>query len=351
MAINNNQPADAADLLLEHASDGQHGFVLTNKSGGNLAAGAVVVFNPLYDSAFTSCSRSGQPNVLGVLSEAINNDATGHVKTQGIGTVLVQGNVTRGNWLIASATAGRAADSGTTQRPAFGAIGIAMTAYADGGAGTVTAMIDVQAYTSTSALQQLSTVTPGNGTASVTVSHTIDSGADLLLVLVSSKLGGSSGLPSSITFDGTALTLAVNVASNSGGAYFGCTIAYLRTPTVKTANVVVTAPASSLLRVTCLNFVGSLASPLRTGVEQWGNTTSSSLTPTSSAGDIVIDVITLDVTSAWTQGASQTIKNQYTSASPQHIVSTKPGSAGTTTMSWSGSSSYFKHASNAIAGS
>lgn len=112
---------------------------LTNKSGGILSAGAVVVPYASADNSFTTTTTAGA-TVLGVLMENnIADSSSGRVAINGVVTVNVQGNVTRGNYLAASSTAGRAADIGAAQTS--GAFAVALTGYAGGAAGTVTAML------------------------------------------------------------------------------------------------------------------------------------------------------------------------------------------------------------------
>lgn len=118
---------------------------MTNKSGTDQVAGTVVINDYTNNTAFTTTTTEGDRRVLGVLSEDITNNATGSVGVGGkIQTVRVTGNVLRGQWLIASSTAGRAKASGYTRPP--GAIGMAMTEYTGGSTGTVTALIAVDLY-------------------------------------------------------------------------------------------------------------------------------------------------------------------------------------------------------------
>lgn len=115
---------------------------LTNKSGGDLTTGAVVILDGANDDAFTTTDVIGDRRVLGVLWEAIDSNAAGKVICgRRRGTVLVQGNVTRGHWLRTSATAGRAEDAGTS-KPLSGAVGYATTEYTGGASGSVSAIID-----------------------------------------------------------------------------------------------------------------------------------------------------------------------------------------------------------------
>jgi hypothetical protein len=109
--------------------------ILTNKSGGDLTAGSVVIKSPTA-SAFTTTTTIAN-KVIGVLGETIANNLPGAVYQVGLVTVLVQGNVAVGDQLCASATAGRAQTSADGQ----GVFALAMTAYAGGGAGSVTALV------------------------------------------------------------------------------------------------------------------------------------------------------------------------------------------------------------------
>jgi hypothetical protein len=113
---------------------------LTNKSGATRSIGDVVIQDTSSDSAYTTTTTEGAM-VIGVVNESTANNAVGKVKQFGVMTVNVQGNVSRGNYLIASTTAGRA--KGTTD-PA-NAFGVALTQYTGGAAGSVTALVIVKA--------------------------------------------------------------------------------------------------------------------------------------------------------------------------------------------------------------
>jgi hypothetical protein len=112
---------------------------LTNKSGAQLTAGAVVVADSANDNAFTTTTTEENPAVIGVVAETIDNEAAGRVATAGIVTVNVQGNVARGDYLGTSSTEGRAKSAGVAK--GAGTFAIALTAYAGGGAGTVQALV------------------------------------------------------------------------------------------------------------------------------------------------------------------------------------------------------------------
>ena len=77
--------------------------------------------------------------------------------------------------------------------------------------------------------------TPSTGGTSLTFSHTVDSGTDVLLVSVC--LGGSTPVVSGVTFDGVALTQKADASAGDGQKRVDWW--YLLSPTVTTANVVV----------------------------------------------------------------------------------------------------------------
>ena len=112
------------------------GAVLTNKSGAERSAGEVVIQDTGNDSAFTTTTTEADEKVIGVVVETIANDASGLVQRAGACTVNVDGATARGNWLVASTTAGKATPKATFQQGTFA---VALTASA--GAGTVTALL------------------------------------------------------------------------------------------------------------------------------------------------------------------------------------------------------------------
>jgi hypothetical protein len=117
---------------------------LTNKSGSNLTAGAVIIFDGSNDNAFTTTTTELDRRVLGVITEDIDNEATGNVLVAGIASVQVLGTVARMEALITSTTAGKAKGSGNYSMSP-GCIGFALEAGTDT---TITAMIAVRHVTS-----------------------------------------------------------------------------------------------------------------------------------------------------------------------------------------------------------
>jgi hypothetical protein len=337
MTIANDSDAVADDLLLEHDSSGHHGSDLTNKSGGDLLAGAVVVYDTSNDNAFTTGAIDYHPGVCGVLAADIDNNASGKVVREGRHKVLVQGNVTRGNWLIASNTSGRAEDSGLKKRPEFGAVGVALTEYSGGGAGDVQADVDIRPYSTVYALMEVGTATPGTaGSTSVTFSHTVPAGTELFIIRYGSNHNAD---PTGITWNGTGLTK--KITKNVSGSC--CGIYYLESPASGTHDIVVNIGGGTSVSAIANNYIGKAATAMRTALS--GTTPNTGLAVTSAVGDIVIDIVRNS--SALTPGADQTSatvgSNTYSSS--------ESGDAGTTTMNWSGTENTPTQCAVAIAGS
>jgi len=192
--------SDATEILGGRwaAQSGGGGDIdLTNKSGSDQVAGTVVIHDADNDSSFKTTTTLRDRRVIGVLSEDIVSNASGKVAVAGkIVTVKVQGNVTRGQWLIASATEGRAQQDGYTRTP--GVIGMALTSYAGGGAGTVSALIAVDMYLGASkgkgyCLGGFTTVVISNAQVLNFISETTSAIAGANLSAARNYLSGVSG--------------------------------------------------------------------------------------------------------------------------------------------------------------
>lgn len=161
---------------------------LINKSGSNQVAGTVVIFDADNDDAFKLTTIYQDRRVAGVLSEDIANNATGKVAVGAKkATVKVQGNVNRGQWLIASATTGRAQAAGYTKP--LGAIGMALTAYSGGGAGTVEALIAVDHYQGAGASKGYSLGGSNNTPAAVTTTQALAMASETVAIVAGAALG------------------------------------------------------------------------------------------------------------------------------------------------------------------
>ena len=81
------------------------GLILTNKSGGALIRGDVVVVGTANDNAFTTTNSANNAIVIGVLGENIANDAAGLVITRGTALInLVSSESTGLQWIGTSTT-------------------------------------------------------------------------------------------------------------------------------------------------------------------------------------------------------------------------------------------------------
>ena len=115
---------------------------LTNKSGGSIAAGDVVILDGGNDQAFTTTTRESDLRMVGVATEAIAVDASGRIARYGvIAVVNVTGAIARGEWLVTSTTVKLAKSSLSYSKPTDGGLGIALTATAGPGVGTVYALM------------------------------------------------------------------------------------------------------------------------------------------------------------------------------------------------------------------
>lgn len=89
---------------------------LTNKSGGSVALGDVVVVDTTNNDAFTTTTSASTTNVVGVAMETIANNAAGRVCLQGyISLVNVNASVTRGNYGVTHTVAKQATDGGSSR--------------------------------------------------------------------------------------------------------------------------------------------------------------------------------------------------------------------------------------------
>jgi len=115
--------------------------LLTNRSGGSVAQGDVVIRDDANDKSFTTSTTQGDRKVVGVVLDASIADlASGRIVTFG-GPVKVNvtGAVARGDYLRQSATAKLAESAGAAY--VEGVFGIALTSAAGPGTGTVEAVL------------------------------------------------------------------------------------------------------------------------------------------------------------------------------------------------------------------
>lgn len=143
--------ADGPDATLVRPTNwnaGHNPFLsMTNRTGSAVVQYDACAVGTANDDSFTTTTTQGDRRPLVIVQDAagIANNASGNVQSLFESVVNVQGNVTRGNYLRFSTTAGRLEDTGVaaTTSPPAGAVAVAVTGYAGGGAGTVTAILGV----------------------------------------------------------------------------------------------------------------------------------------------------------------------------------------------------------------
>ena len=129
---------DAIYLQVESTAQIDKSIVaLTNKSGDTLVEGAVCVIDTSNEEAFTTTTTADRTDVKVLISRTAN-DADGYLAAVGKVTVLVTGNVAKGDRLVSSTTAGRAKSNGASGK----GFAVALTDYTGGAEGEVTAMLE-----------------------------------------------------------------------------------------------------------------------------------------------------------------------------------------------------------------
>lgn len=94
---------------------------MTNKSGGAVVAGDVVVIDTANDTAFTTTTSARVEVTLGVAQEAIASNATGRVLIAGYAALVnVPASVTRGHYVETHTVAKQATGNSTRRSGSFG---------------------------------------------------------------------------------------------------------------------------------------------------------------------------------------------------------------------------------------
>lgn len=117
---------------------------MTNKSGGGVVGGDVVILDATSDSAFITTTVQGYTGPIFIVYDAIADDDLGRVNQSGVRSVAVTGGVARGDFLITSGTAKKAMSGGGSWID--GAFGVALAADAGG---FVTAILFGKTHTDT----------------------------------------------------------------------------------------------------------------------------------------------------------------------------------------------------------
>jgi hypothetical protein len=95
--------------------------VLTNKSGGTVDEGDVIVVDTATSDAFATTTTAGKETSIGIVLETIEADADGRVLLAGVADLVsTGGSVSRGHYLFTSSTPKEATGSATRAAGAFG---------------------------------------------------------------------------------------------------------------------------------------------------------------------------------------------------------------------------------------
>ena len=126
-------------------------------------------------------------------------------------------------------------------------------------------------------------------TASLSFSHTVPSGANRALVVVTGHNDGSRNV-TGVSYGGVALTKAIQ--QDGASADTEASIWYLVNPNVGSANVVVTVSASVNIVASAVNLTGvNQTTPIGTAVGVAGNNSAPSVTVSSAANEVVIGAV------------------------------------------------------------
>lgn len=96
-------------------------IIANNSSGGALARNRAVRVDTGTDISVTTTTTVSDQRIIGVTTEPIAAGAKGRIQISGVVLCLIQGAVTRGHYLRASATAGALEDEGTLAAAGAGA--------------------------------------------------------------------------------------------------------------------------------------------------------------------------------------------------------------------------------------
>lgn len=192
--------------------------------------------------------------------------------------------------------------------------------------------------------------------STTTVSHTVRDGANRFMLV---ELMGRFDSVTSVTYNGSAINAVVGSSVGAGAAgttHRQVAMYYLVAPTVGTASLVVTVSGNNQGTVRVRNMVDvDQSTPLRSqgggnfaASASGASSTSDTLSVTSVAGDLVLDLIAVSTTG--TIGAGQTRAGYGTQPTNQY-ASTKVATGTSESMAWTYSSGTFGHCAISIVGS
>jgi len=334
---------DTESLKMKFKASGAAGEItLTNKSGGTVNAGDVVIFDKTNASAFTTTTTQGDMRILGVAKETIANNASGKIAMAGIATVNVTGNAAIGAALISSTTPKYAMANGGAKQA--GLIGFALTAYAGGATGTVEALL-------IPAFERAGAAVAVEGVLSLAASGASGSlqcgtAADRLVLALQWGADGAVGAFSAVpTVGGANMTQSGSDIASWANRPRSSTARLFYYKGVGTGSITVNAGTTgyfsemgclfiALSGVHASAYIGTIAENILTGTAQSVNCTD------AVAGDLVVGFcISGDTTAppAWAgSGAGQTNRLNSSPVATHEcvIIDTDIATGATETMSW-----------------
>jgi glycosyltransferase involved in cell wall biosynthesis/transposase len=200
----------------------------------------------------------------------------------------------------------------------------------------------LKSSTSSTVTKDTSTSTSGTSVSSLTISNFTVANNSNRLLLVGVSTTTSATTVSSVTYGGTNLTLLQSLNCSTSTACHD-ELWYLKNPTAGTANIVVsysatgnsTVGAASLYNVNPYTTFGTVAT-------NTNSSSPSSLSVTSTTNQLVVDSFAAQGLATWAVNASQTqlwLNNNVNTSTGGG--SYKSGSAGSTSMSWTGGTDFW----------
>ena len=188
------------------------------------------------------------------------------------------------------------------------------------------------------------TAEAGSGATGITVtipSFDPSSASDLLLVVGLSFGGGVAPTGVSVTYGGVALTLVPGTSGTSSDNLQHTELWYLVNPSITPGNIVASWTGTRGYAMGAVSFSGvHQTTPVLNGTYATGNSTTTSVTITSAAGDMTMDTVSQN-SGAATPLSAPTQTQRWLDAAPTNVTaggSTAPGVA-TVTHAWTNGSS------------
>ncbi|HVU59976.1 MAG TPA: hypothetical protein VHC98_04020 [Candidatus Saccharimonadales bacterium] len=375
MAINPDSGSAVSDTLTDRLHIKANGNVGIDNSNPQYALdvmgtiqGSTSVLTPILDAPASSTLSIGTTNATSItLGNATNNILTtingralvkptsGHDSTSAFQVQNASGNnlftVDSSNTAIVLGNDGTPSSLTVRGGAATGtnAVGANLTFDASNGTGTGGSgdLIFRTAAPSISTPTDDGNDSTGHAssTTSLTFSHTVANNANRILIVgvaTGCGFGGTcAATVSSVTYGGVSLTTLNNTDCTTGAAHCHIEFWYLVGPATGTANVVITAGASTTIEAGASSYYNvDPTTPFGTSAVAASNNNPSTLSVPSNTTQVVVDVITSDNVIV-SPSAGQTQRYNDNSTGLPVASSTQPGAASSTSMGWSDGSSHY----------